>query len=101
MPRRKKVNEEVGTFDGYELDGTFTSAILKLTALHEHYGEECTIDYAQCQYDDGYEFKIYRKRDETKEEREARLKKDRDVKSNREKWDREQYVKLKKKYGDT
>lgn len=97
---RKKVNEHVGDFDGFLLEGTFEEAISALQGLRNEYGDDCFIDYEQERYDDYWTFNISRKRDETPTERKTRLAKDKAIKLDQEDYERKQYEKLKKKYGE-
>lgn len=99
--KTKQVREKVTTLCGYELDGEVDDMIKTLQGLKDTYGPTVLLDYEQCQYDDDYEFNVYIVRDETNMERSKRLNRKKQEKARDDKWDREQYEKLKAKFGDS
>lgn len=95
---RKKVHEYLYHNLTYELEGTLAEAIVRLEKLREKYGDGVLIRYEQVPYEDNYELRLYKVRDETKEERQERLESEREVRERREGWEKQQYETLKKKF---
>jgi hypothetical protein len=90
---KRKIEVEVESFSKYDLDGPVSSVVEFFNSILQKHGSDTTLDFY------GDEFYIYTEREETDEEYQARIDKEKFWTDNREKADREKYEELKKKFG--
>ena len=95
---KRTVKDNINTYCGYDFEGKVTNVIATLQGWVEEHGPDIELDYDQCQYDDDYEFNLSNRRPENAVERAKRLDQEKTDKERQDKWDRENYEKLKKKF---
>jgi hypothetical protein len=94
---KKLIWDKVDNVDGYDFDGTIVKAIARLESLAATHGGDAKLDWGQHdQYDEGYSFAIEVEREETDYEYSLRLERDQVS----EAYERQQYERLKKRFGD-
>lgn len=119
MTRKKKepyvhlVGVQLGQFDTYDLEGSFDTAIKNINERHAAFyamaratpgwdEETCNllIKHESRRWEEGYDYNIYMMRPENESEKEVRLEKEGAMRRKQDEWDREQYEKLSKKFGN-
>lgn len=94
---KKQVNKQVDTFSGYDIPTDFLEVLRFFKKFEEDHGPNLSLDFDP--NESGSHFTIYKRREETDQEHQERLNQDEAAKNYRERLEREQYEKLKAKFG--
>lgn len=105
MPERKEVKDKLSVSLGYDLEGPVEEVVNKLQELVRIYSHpkyfKYTLDWRPKPWDEGEELVLMGTRWETEEETTKRLIKTQEDLELRKKWDKEQYDRLKKQFGES
>ena len=99
----KDIKVKIGDYSGYEFEGTpekiieFLQFINKRAAYGEYSKLELSYEKAY-NYDDSYSFVLYGTRKETNEEKQLRLKKEKEKKKTNKEYRRKQFEALQKEF---
>jgi len=102
---RKIIPVSVEDFSPREFEGTLTALKDRVQMWIDEYGPESYVDwdpdfYYEYEPNPSPRFNIMIQREETDQEYAIRTEKEEEAKALREKWDREQFEKLKKQFGE-
>lgn len=90
------VRQKITSYCGFDFDGKLSDVLRRVKGMIKDHGDDAILDYEQCAYDDDYQFNLYIERPENEDERAKRIA----VEDEREKYERENYKRLHKKYGE-